>query len=88
MYIEVVLPLDMLWQDEESEQYDKTATHDKWVDQLERELEKHDYHAGFVFRNVAHMIITDGYGKQPGGIEYDLIRHIIDTTEVDYIAKD
>lgn len=86
--LEIVFPIDMLWQEADADDYNADATEQAYDDAVMRALYRAGYEADITYSTVSSMEITDGNEEPVTDDRYEEIRTIIDGVPVDYIEMD
>lgn len=88
----ITLPMDMLWQEEDPDDYYADATEEEFISELHHNL----YNAGFENIDISWSTVTttkiivynNNGDEQPEGDDYHIIKNIIDNTDIVYISKE
>jgi hypothetical protein len=83
----ITFPIDMLWQDADADDYNADATEQAYADAVTRALYAEGYEAEISWSNVSSTRIEREDGDDVGD-DYDFIRTVMDTVEVDYIVME
>ena len=83
--INITFAHDMLWQDSSEDDYDADATETNFASEVERTLYQNGYDVTVEWGGVTSMTIQREDGQDVGN-DYNHIRGIIDSIDVDYVA--
>ena len=82
--ISIEFPIDMLWQDVDSNDYMADDTETAYAASVRRALHRAGYNATVTWSNVVATTIEDGNGAITDD-RYNEIRNIIDSVSIEYI---